>query len=304
MISTVPVRHRRTPRMSKGGVLPLMMLAAVLIAVLSLVLIGVCVLYLVESKLRSTAESYVLQAGVQLNKGDRIGETNLMVERSREVVYTARQTFNEIESGAPHVAPLALLLLEDARVGAKLVDEERRLLSGILGKELEVFLTNAVKADAQAEPVNMMFFQIKPKEDIVVEVGCVKDIPSNAMAPLALSALEKHDRDSGYFFEHTDYYRPDLNSRLPAPDEDLTFRFASLAPKIKDTIADARLITPDDFDGQVVMIAPGKLVRPTLKNLPSALRFVSRTGVYAPLNLHEDLAITTISTSAGSNTVE
>ncbi len=297
------VRHncRRTNR---GGVLPLLMLAAVVIAVLSLVAIAVCALYMVESKLRSTAENYVLQAGIQFNKDDRIGETNLMVERSREAVYTARKTLNSIESGAPHVAPLARLLLDDARVGSKLIDEERRQLSGILGKELEVSLTNQIKKDAQAGPVNLMFFQLQPKEDILVEVGYVRDIPSNAMAPIALNGLRIHDRESGYLYQNTDYYQPDLNTRLPAPDDDLTFRFASLAPRIKNTVADARLITPDDFTGQVILIAPGKLVRPVLKNLPSAVRLVSRTGVDAPLKMHEDLAITTISSSAGSDKIE
>lgn len=300
-MNTARVKLKRS---EVGGVLPLIMLAAVIIAVLSLVAIAVCALYMVESKLRSTAENYVLQSGIQLNKDDRIGETNLMVERSREAVFTARKTLNDIESGAPHVAPLARLLLEDARAGSKQIDDERRLLSGILGKELEANLTAQIKREAQAGPVNLMFFQLQPKEDITVEVGAVKDTPSNATAPIALPALKNHDRESGYFYQGTDYYQPDLNTRLPEPDEDLTFRFASLAPQIKDTVANARLLTPDDFDPQTVIIAPGKLVRPTLKNLPSAVRLISRTGVDAPLKMHQDLEITTLSSSAGSDKIE
>ncbi len=294
----------RLPRTQTGGVLPLLMLAAVLIAILSLVAIGVCSLFMIESKLRATADNYGLQAGIQFNRDDRIGETNLMVERSREAVYTARKTLKDIQSGAPHVAPLASLLMDDARVGAKLVDDERQRLSGVLGKELELLLTTQVKQERQAGPVNLMFFRLQPKEDITVEVGSVKDMPSNAMAPKALQELKDHDEDRGYFFENTDYYQPNIYVKLPAPDDDLTFRFASLAPRIKDTIADARLITADDFEGDMVLIAPGKLVRPVLKNLPSAVRLVTQTGVEAPLNLHEDLSTQTISTSAGSDKVE
>ncbi|MDZ4838072.1 MAG: hypothetical protein SGJ27_30180 [Candidatus Melainabacteria bacterium] len=304
MIKKRQSRKFASSRTMTGGVLPLLMLVAVIIAVLVLAAIAVCALHLVESKLRSTAENYVLQAGIQLNKDDRIGEINLMVERSREAVYTARKTLVDIESGAPHVGSLARLLLEDARVGAKQVDEERRRLSGVLGKEVEIALTSQVKKDCQAGTLNLMFFQLNQREDISVEVGSVRDMPSNAMAPVGLPQLKRHDHQEGYFFQSTDYYQPDINTKLPVPDDDLTFRFASLAPRIKNTVADARLLTTDDFDGQVILIAPGKLVRPTLRNLPSAVKLVTRTGVNAPMQLHQDLEITTISTSAGSDKVE
>lgn len=291
-------------RSERGGVLPLLMLAATIISALTLVALAVCSLLLVESKLRSTTENYGLQAGVQLNQGDRIGEMNLMVERSREAVFTARQTYNDIAGGAPHVEPLARLLLEDARIGAVKVDEERQLLAAMLGKELEVSLTSQVKKAKDAGSINLMFFILRPTEDLTVEVGSVRDIPSNATAPVALPELKEFDQDEGYLFSKTDYYSPDINVKLPAPDNDLKFLFASLAPKIKDTIAEARLITPDDFDGKETLIAPGKLVRPKLKSLPSAVRLVTKTGVDAPMNLHENLAITSISTSAGSDKVE
>jgi len=277
------------------------MLAATIISALTLVALAACALLLVEQKLRSTSENFALQSGVQLNQGDRIGEMNLMVERSRELVFTGRQTYNEISKSAPHVEPLARLLLDDARSGAVKVDDERQFLSGTLGKELEIALSTQLKKAKDRGPINLMFFRLNQTDDLVVEVGSVRDIPSNATAPVGLPQLKEHDLDESYLFDKTNYYRPDTNVRLPAPDDDLKFLFASLAPRVKDTIADARLITPDDFDGQVILIAPGKTVRPKLKNLPSALRLVTKTGVDAPMQLHEDMQITTISTSAGSD---
>lgn len=293
--------NRRIKRAQHGGVLPLIMLAATIISALTLVAIAVCALLLVEAKLRSTTDNFGLQAGVQLNQGDRIGEMNLMVERSRESVFTSRKTYDEICKTAPHVEPLARLLLEDSRKGAIKVDEERQLLAGMLGKEIEVSLTSQVRNAKKRGRINLMFFALEQTDDVLVEVGSIRDIPSNATAPLALNQLKDWDTEEGFFFENTKYYRPDVNVKLPAPDNDLKFLFASLAPRIKETIADARLITPDDFDGKTILVEPGKSARARLRNLPSAIRFVNKTSVYAPMNLHEDLAVTTISTCAGSD---
>lgn len=291
-------------RGSSGGVLPLIMLVATIIAALTLVAIGTSMLMLSNSKLSSTTENIGLQAGVQLNKNDRIGEMNTMVERSREAVFTARKAYEDISRQAPHVEPLARMLLDDARYGATKVEEERQLLSGVLGKELEVSIAARVKETKERGPINLMLFTLKPTEDTIIEVGSLRDMPSNATAPSALEHLKDFDRDAGYLYQKTSYYRSEINVRLPEPDNDLNFVFASLHPRIKDTIAPARLITPDDFEGKTVLVAPGRLIRPRLHNLPTAIRLVTKTSVLAPLNLHEDMAITSIVSSAGSEKEE
>lgn len=291
-------------RGSSGGVLPLIMLVATIIAALTLVAIGTSMLMLSNSKLNSTTENIGLQAGVQLNKNDRIGEMNTMVERSREAVFTARKAYEDISRQAPHVEPLARMLLDDARYGATKVEEERQLLSGVLGKELEVSIAARVKETKERGPINLMLFTLKPTEDTIIEVGSLRDMPSNATAPSALEHLKDFDRDAGYLYQKTSYYRSEINVRLPEPDNDLNFVFASLHPRIKDTIAPARLITPDDFEGKTVLVAPGRLIRPRLHNLPTAIRLVTKTSVLAPLNLHEDMAITSIVSSAGSEKEE
>lgn len=289
-------------RGSSGGVLPLIMLVATIIAALTLVAIGTSMLMLSNSKLNSTTENIGLQAGVQLNKNDRIGEMNTMIERSRESVFTARKAYEDVSRQAPHVEPLARMLLDDARYGATKVEEERQLLSGMLGKELEVSITARVKETKDRGPINLMLFTLTPTEDTIIEVGSLRDMPSNATAPVALENLKDFDQDAGYLYQKTNYYRPEINVRLPAPDNDLNFVFAPLHPRIKDTIAPARLITPDDFEGKTVLVAPGRLIRPRLHNLPTAIRLVTKTSVRAPLNLHEDMAITSIVSSAGSET--
>jgi hypothetical protein len=157
-----------------------------------------------------------------------------------------------------------------------------------------------VKETRDRGPINLMLLTLKPTEDTIVEVGSLRDMPSNATAPIALEQLKEFDRDAGYFYQKTSFYRPEINVRLPSPDNDLNFVFASLHPKIKDTIASARLITPDDFDGKTVIVAPGRLIRPRLHSLPSALRLVTKTNVSAPLNLKEDMAITSIVSATGA----
>lgn len=287
-------------RNHKGGVLPLIMLAGVILIVVTVVAVSVCALLLIESKLRSTGESLCLQSGVQLNQNDRITEMNLMVERSREAVFTGRTTLEKIEHDAPHVAPLALLLLDDARDGAKLVEEERAFLSGTLGKEIEVAMSSEMDKLRKAGPTKLMLFQLNQSDQVTVDVGYVKDVPCNATTAVAVPELKEHDQQSGFLYGKTDYFKPGISAALPGPDSDLIFKFASLAPKIKDTIAEARLINSEDFTKVNTLIAPGQLKRPTLQEMPTAVRVTTRTGIQAPLDLEQDMSTSVTSTSMGA----
>ncbi|MBX9667552.1 MAG: hypothetical protein K2X93_08040, partial [Candidatus Obscuribacterales bacterium] len=181
----------RSTRDCRGGVLPLIMLAAVVLIVVTMIGVSVCALLLIESKLRSTGENLCLQSGVQLNRNDRITEMNIMVERAREAVFTGRQTYDKIEETAPHVAPLAQLLLDDARDGARLVEEERALLSGSLGKEIEVSMSSEMDKLRKAGPAKLMLFQLDQSDQLTVDVGYVKDVPSNATAAIAVPELKE-----------------------------------------------------------------------------------------------------------------
>lgn len=287
-------------RNSRGGVLPLIMLAGVVLILVTIVAVSVCALLLIESKLRSTGENLCLQSGVQLNRNDRITEMNLMVERSREAVYTGRQTYDKIEETAPHVAPLAQLLLDDARDGARLVEEERSMLSGSLGKEIEVSMSSEMDKLRKAAPAKLMLFELNQSDQVTVDVGYVKDVPSNASVAIAVPELKEHDQQSGFLYGKTDYFRHGVNATLPAPDNDLTFKFASLAPKIKDTIAEPRLINSEDFTKVNTLIAPGQLKRPTLGELTTAIRVTTQTGISAPLALEQDMSTSVVSTSTGA----
>ncbi|MBX9668528.1 MAG: hypothetical protein K2X93_12965, partial [Candidatus Obscuribacterales bacterium] len=105
---------------------------------------------------------------------------------------------------------------------------------------------------------------------------------------------------SGFLYGKTDYFKPGVNATLPAPDNDLAFKFASLAPKIKDTISEPRLINSEDFTRVNTLIAPGQLKRPTLEELPTAVRVTTRTGISAPLDLKQDMSTAVVSTSTGA----
>lgn len=290
--------HRVLKRDSKGGVLPLLMAICVIIFVVVMIAIAMNTLHLVDGKLRSSAEKVALELAVNLNDGDRIGEMNSMTEYSRELVYSSREAHNRITFGYAHIEPLARVLLDEAREGARQVEAERNNLSTVICKD--ALALKKMKENNIMEPVNILFFNVKPEGISTLEVGSCRFVPSNAVLPIGLPELRAIDRDKKYTFEGSDYYKADMEIYLPDPDGDLKFRFSSLAPMVKKTVSQPRLISPNDFEPLATLSDEFIRKRSVLKYMPTAVRMVTKTNVKAPMELGETMAETITVTTSGS----
>lgn len=281
-----------------GGVLPLLMTICVIIFIVVMIAIAMNTLHLVDGKLRSSAEKVALELAINLNDGDRIGEMNSMTEYSRELVFTSRDAHNRISYGYAHIEPLARVLLDEAREGARQVETERNNLASVICKDS--LALKKMKENNIMEPVNVLFFKVNPEGISTLEVGSCKFVPSNAVLPVGIPELRSHDRERRFTFESSDYYRADIDVFLPDPDGDLKFRFSSLAPMVKKTVSQPRLVSPGDFEPLATLSDEFIRRRSVLRYMPSAVRMVTKTNVKAPMDLGENMAETITVTTSGS----
>lgn len=291
-------------RQETAGVLPLLMAVAIIIAIVLLIALGVCGLMVAQGKLHATGEAVGMDTALALNKDDRIGEMNFMVEHSRELVYTSRQSYDAINESYKHVEPLARQLTDESRQGAVMVENERQFLGKQILKEVYSIIDANAEATKKHAEFNLMFFRLNQAGINTLELGTVKDVPCNATCPVAIDELKDFDQQKGLLYGKTNYYKDNIDAPLPAPDHDLRFRFASCAPRVKDTVSSARLINSDDFKLLEVIKEPDRRNRPVLKTLPTAIRMVTKTNIDAPLSMNEDLYLTVTGSAAGSTTEE
>ena len=304
----MPCRRGTPGRKAGGNMLILIGVITLATAAVILILLFVPSLLLVHNNMNSVADKVGLEAAIMLNKGNRIGEMNDMTAHSRELVFTWRQTYDTVSHGYNHLQPLASLLMEESRKGARLVEDERKFLSAQLADELRGALGQESKKAEQAGATNLVFFELKKNGIDRIELGYVSDIPSNAVSSSGVPELKQFDKNQSLLLAGTDYFRGNISAPLPSPDQDLKFEFSSLPPMIKQTVSQARLISSNDFVKQFE-IGIKESSHGSKKHdvqtfcLPSAVRVVSSVSA-GPKKLNQNISLSSIATTAGSQRVE
>ena len=193
--------------------------------------------------------------------------------------------------------------MEESRDGAIHVDGEQAFLGETMCKDLLRFKSIRSSEMKNQRLRQLPCFQLLQKGVTDMEVGFVKDVPSNAQCPLALDELKEFDKERGYLFGKTEYYKACISAPLPNEDADLVFRFSGLSPMVEDTASPACLVQAADFVPLLSLNDESSHRRMKLKSLPSAIKLVTKTDVKA-LTYNEPISSTVAATSAGSQKVE
>lgn len=256
----------------RGNVLAL---TTIVFGILFLVLIVgliVSVLFYSQKRVQNQSDRLALVMAEKLNEYDRIGEINNMVERARELVFTSRQTHSDVNERFEHIEPLAKQLLEEARQGAIRIEQERKAISDAGFAELKDEVKQANKSLAQQAQVNVPWLRTYPATVFNLEAGYIQDVDSNALQPEGLPALLGHDTERRYINGLSKLYRANINAKLPSPDNDLNFKFASLPAPVKGTVAPARLVLHPAFHYTMRVVDKENLVGGSTDQIPSAVK--------------------------------
>lgn len=242
--------------------------------------VGLMLVFSSSSKGKNTADELSISAAKTLNSEDRQGRINILTERSRELVFSSRKTYQILTQKYRHLEPLGREWMEQARHGAELVDAERNAIEAAIQTDLTACLNAEEKRLSEKNALNLGGFKAQTPRMMACEVGILKDSDSNVFAPNEYEELKTLDLSNNLINKQSNLYRSNINAKLPAPDDDLKFKFSSLPAPIKGTIPGARLITDDKFHEFVKVDVPTKNVK-FQGSIPSAIRMKIGTQLNA-----------------------
>lgn len=294
-------------RKQKGNALIFTMLSCIIVAIVLLVGLLVGCLLLYQKRIQASTEELALRAACSLNRSDRVGQMNVAVEHSRELVFTARTVNNTITSKYPHLASLSKLMLDDARCGAVTVEESRQALARYLHEEIR----STVEASNKQSSLTNLSWLGAPPAIKNVEIGFIEGIQSNAQIPEGIPELRDFDLARGLAQPQSGLYLANQDARLPDEDNDLAFKFSSLPAPVLKTVSPSRLTSNNAFASRARVMDSGTWKGNSWDQIPSAVRLGVEANISTAIDLKKQsregsrkMLIVTSATTAGSSQVK
>jgi hypothetical protein len=281
-------------RNNKGSFLVLIIAFAMLVTILGVFTIDLISTLLNKQLLNNRAQMLALQVGAIFNAGDRAGRINHLVVGSRELIYRSRQKLN-MTGQVPfdHLRPLAEQLLDQARNGAVLLEQERKRLIMTRLSETKLLLTRN-----QSNSNNDSSVATGSPDQFVdqANVGTYNEYASEVSSSLVEPELKKYDLKHHYIDKSTGCYLGQIDSKLPDDDEDLSFKLCKLPPLTHG----CSLRNPADYKQYAVVILNQRTVLPiNCDQMPSVIS-LKLCGNYKTMFSGQTYTLDAISTATTS----
>ena len=302
----------------RGNMLLMIALLGGIIIVVVVIGVGVMLVLLSQQKGRQSADELALTLAQVLNRDDRQGQMNNLVERSRELVFSSRKSYDDcVSEEFQNMEPLMRDLLEESRTGAQHVEKTRESLSTVILADMQTARKDFNQRLKQAQSLNLSWVKTAVPTVKQLELGSIDKVNSNVMAPPGFAELRKMDEKNGICDPKSGIYVGNINAKLPGADGDLDFKLSSLAAPVGSTISAARLTDGNVFkqskvlplaaaEGEGDKIAPQteeeKKKAQQIDQIPSAVRVKVSVAVAAgeKNQLQDNLGITTAATTGGA----
>ncbi len=261
-------------------------LVALIVALIAAVgIIGILFSFLLSQHTRSQydVDALSLSAAKTINVGDRVGQMNQLVARSRELVYTTRQNQMACEQqGLEHLGPVLDQMMNEAYSSQALVEFERKNLIEITSKDVrQVALDHNLTRNTKSNSFLPWLKTFEP-DVLRVDVGFIDKGLSNVRSLTAIDELADFDRRSGFVETKSELFKANINAKLPSPDDDLTFKFSSVPALVEGSVAPPRIANPSVFKSFGTVVEGGKIVTNRFDQIPQAVQ------VYTKMDLAVD----------------
>lgn len=292
----IPLRRMRK---STGNMISMTALIGGLIILACVVAFCFYMLLAEQRRGQTQVDEVAMSMAKNLNTGDRVGQINNTVARSRELVYVSRMALNTVQQkNYEHWAPLAAQLCDEARNGAAIVERERQNQVGIARKSLQQ-LAERHNAQSRTESLfNLPWWQTYDTQVTEIDCGYVNNIQSNVLNTEVYPDLRLFDEQKHYFQKGSNLYLGGINAKLPPPDSDLDFKIASLAAPVETSIAPARMINSETFKPFTVVFIDKQDKNGQCDQIPTAVRVVGEMGISA---MNKERQQVQVSATAASN---
>lgn len=238
------------------------------IACLGITLVAVSIGH---QKLGSEADRLSLSLAKILNCDDRAGQMNNLVACAREGVFISRKTYNACQDEHRHLSLLGRQILDEARDGALLIEKERR----------QLLASTLYEVQSQAEEIlnpslayRLPYLDLKKPSIDCLEVGYLKNGISNVPASAGSPELTNYDRSSGYLSHRGDLYLGNIDARLPAPDNDLSFKLATVPAPERNYIPQTSLVQEKAVSLVSTLLPEQESQSLSCEQIPSAVRLI------------------------------
>lgn len=226
-------------------------------------------------------DSLALDLASKINVSDRLGQINQLVEASREIVFTSRQARNTCSSDDEFsdFQPLCDLLLEEARSGQYLVEQERKNQITVVRREILEAIKQHENNRQKKGALAFLSVETSAPQCVRVDLGNIDKVDSNIRSLDAIPELRDFDRRQGYVDSSSRLMKSDINVSLPDPDSDLNFRFCSLPAFVSKTCSPPRNANDDSFRSLETIYFNGLESRNAINDIPSAIQIKSAMDV-------------------------
>lgn len=258
-------------RQLRGNILIIVALGTAMILLLVGIAFSVHYFFYSHQYLQHSADKLATDLAVNLNSNDRIGQMNNLVANSRELVFNSRASYKHASDEFPQMTDLADRLLLESRAGADIVEKARRDLVVILLKDVQTSAKVANKSGSLGQGVALPWAKSSAAEIEGLQVGNIKNVESNVMAPYGNDALLNLDTKSGYIDPATHLYYGRSVIKLPE-DADKKFHITSLAAPVQGNIAPPRLTEAQVFDKTAELFKNGQPTGGVCDQLPTAVQ--------------------------------
>jgi hypothetical protein len=219
------------------------------------------------------ADAMALRMAADINQADRVGQINELQAASRELIYSARlQSKQCADEEYDFLSPLCQQLLFEARDGQHLVDAERRSLTQRINRDIQKMAVAHNFSASAGKAFAMPWLRMDNLQVQRIQVGYIDNIESNIKDFGAIEELDDFDRRRGYLDGGTDFYRGNIDARLPDSDSDLCFKFSSLAACVEETSSPARNTNPGVFIPLATILDNGEPKLCSAEQIPNAVQ--------------------------------
>lgn len=303
MIETLNTNRRKPrARTSDGSMIGMVALVGGILILACVV--GFCFYMLIQEQNKGElkAEQTAVDMAKILNEGDRVGQLNNVVARSRELVYLSRLSENQAaQKKLDNWEPLARFLVDEARAGSVLVEAERKNQIEVSRKNIKFFI-DKYNLNTKNDPTfRMPFFHTWDAEINDATLGSVAKCESNVLNTDIYPELREYDEQQRYFQKGSNLYMGNINARLPVPDNDLDFKLASLPAPVEKTIAPARLINGSVFKPGAEVYKDLKTINKPMEHIPTAVSIIERIWVTAMSSDEQQMAVGAAASANGAD---
>jgi hypothetical protein len=240
-------RSKKQSRKPYGNMMLLSVLGFGLLLIFITIGTSFSMVLFVQNQVQRLADQVALTGACQLNDGNRLGQMNNLVARSRQLVYASRQNTYLAANSSTDLQQLAQQFLDEDRQNAVALDQERGRLQILASREATQAMKDTFAQQSALYTMVLPWLVVKAPSMSNASCGQINAIDSNVTALTGIEDLADYDRSKKYIQKASQLYAANTDEKLPGEDGDLHFYLASLAAPVNDNIAPARLALSSVF---------------------------------------------------------